>query len=145
MSSDKRVRAGKTVCLDYTLRLADGTLVDSAQHSGTWTYVHGHARMPPGLHQGVEGLGVGDTVRLELAPAEAFGCIDPAAFQELSQEQFPASARHLGFEGEFAGPDGSIVPYRIHAINDATVTVDLNHPLAGQAVVFEVTVIHVQD
>ena len=145
MSSDQRVRTGKTVCLDYTLRLADGTVVDSAQQSGTWTYVHGHTRMPPGLHQGVEGLGVGDAARLELAPAEAFGCIDPAAFQEVPKEQFPASARHLGFEGEFAGPDGSIIPYRIHAINDTTVTVDLNHPLAGEHVVFEVTVIHVQD
>lgn len=145
MSSGERVQAGKTVCLDYTLRLANGTLIDSAQQSGTWTYVHGHTRMPPGLHQGVEGLGVGDAVRLDLAPAEAFGCIDPAAFQEVPREQFPASARHLGFEGEFAGPDGSIIPYRIHAINDTTVTVDLNHPLAGEHVVFEVTVIHVQD
>lgn len=144
MSNDERVQAGKTVCLDYTLCLADGTLVDSAQHSGTWTYVHGYTRMPPGLHKGVEGLGVGDTVRLELEPAVAFGCIDPAAFQEVSKEQFPASARHLGFEGEFPGPDGSIIPYRVHAINDTTVTIDLNHPLAGQQVVFEVTVIHVQ-
>ena len=53
MSSGERVQAGKTVCLDYTLRLANGTLIDSAQQSGTWTYVHGHTRMPPGLHRGV--------------------------------------------------------------------------------------------
>ena len=145
MSSGERVQAGKTVCLDYTLRLANGTLIDSARRSGTWTYVHGHTRMPPGLHKGVEGLVVGDAVRLELAPADAFGDVDSAAFQELSKEQFPATARHLGFEGEFAGPDGSIIPYRIHAIGDATVTIDLNHPLAGEHVVFEVTVIHVQD
>ena len=142
---DERVRAGKMVCLDYTLCLADGTLIDSARQSGTWTYVHGHTRMPPGLHEGVEGLGAGDTVRLELNPAAAFGCVDPAAFRELSRAQFPAAARHLGFEGELPGPDGTIIPYRIHAISDTTVTVDLNHPLAGQRVVFEVTVIHVQD
>ena len=145
MSRGERVQAGRTVCLDYTLRLSNGTLIDSAQQSGTWTYVHGHTRMPPGLRRGVEGLGVGDTVRLELDPADAFGCVDPAAFRELPREQFPASDRHLGFAGEMPAPDGSIIPYRIHAINDTTVTIDLNHPLAGEPVVFEVTVIHVQD
>ena len=145
MSGEQRVKTGKTVCLDYTLRLANGTLIDSAQQSGTWTYVHGHTRMPPGLHRGMEGLGVGDSVRLELEPADAFGCIDAAGFHELSKEQVPASARHLGFEGEMPGPNGSVIPYRIHTISDDTVTIDLNHPLAGEHVVFEVTVIHVQD
>ena len=78
---DVNVRAGMTVCLDYTLSLSDGTLIDSAQQSGTWTYVHGHTRMPSGLVQGVEGLHVGDHVRLPLAPEEAFGALDQAAFQ----------------------------------------------------------------
>ena len=145
MSGVERVRDGMTVCLDYTLCLANGTLIDSAQQSGTWTYVHGHTRMPPGLHRGVEGLAVGETVRLELEPADAFGCIDPAAFRKLPKKTFPASDRHLGFEGEISGPKGTVIPYRIHAVDDTSVTVDLNHPLAGERVVFEVTVIHVQD
>jgi FKBP-type peptidyl-prolyl cis-trans isomerase 2 len=43
------------------------------------------------------------------------------------------------------GPNGTIIPYRIHAINEETVTLDLNHPLAGEHVIFDVTVIHIQD
>ena len=53
---DRSVQTGKTVCLQYTLSLANGTLVDSSTASGTWTYVHGHTRMPAGLTKGVEGL-----------------------------------------------------------------------------------------
>jgi len=101
--------------------------------------------MPTGLVQGVEGLKAGDQVHLELAPEDAFGRIDPAAFEQLPKERFPNSALYIGFSGEVAGPGGSIIAYRIHAIQDDTVTVDLNHPLAGEDVVFDVTVIHVQD
>ena len=142
---EQYVQAGKTVCLQYTLSLADGTLVDSSTASGTWTYVHGHTRMPPGLSKGVEGLKAGDRVRLELAPEDAFGCVNPEAFQQLPKERFPNSALYVGYSGEVAGPGGSIIAFRIHAVENDTVTVDLNHPLAGEHVVFDVTVIHVQD
>jgi FKBP-type peptidyl-prolyl cis-trans isomerase 2 len=67
------VQAGKTVCLQYTLSLANGTPVDSSSESGTWTYVHGHTRMPAGLVKGVEGLTAGTTSAMTLAPEDAFG------------------------------------------------------------------------
>jgi len=142
---DMRIQAGKTVCLDYTLSLADGTVIDSTQQSGTWTYVHGYTKMVPGLAKEIEGLRVGDHVRVELVPEDAFGAIDPDAFHDFPKHRFPASILHVGFEGELPGPAGSIIPYRIHVIREDTVTLDLNHPLAGQHVVFEVTVVHIQD
>ncbi len=142
---DRSVQTGKTVCLQYTLSLANGTLVDSSTASGTWTYVHGHTRMPAGLTKGVEGLKAGDRVLLELTPEEAFGRVDPEAFQQLPRERFPDSTLYVGYSSEVAGPGGSIIAFRIHAIQDDTVTINLNHPLAGEHVVFDVTVIHVQD
>ena len=142
---DQCVQAGKTVCLQYTLSLANGTLIDSSSESGTWTYVHGHTRMPAGLVQGMEGLTKGDHVCLALAPEDAFGCVDPDAFQQLPRARFPNSALYIGYSSEVAGPGGSIIAFRIHAIEDDTVTIDLNHPLAGEHVVFDVTVVHVQD
>jgi FKBP-type peptidyl-prolyl cis-trans isomerase 2 len=142
---DQRVQAGKTVCLQYTLSLANGTPIDSSSDSGTWTYVHGHTRMPAGLVQGMEGLVEGDHVCLELAPEDAFGAVDLEAFQQLPRARFPNSALYIGYSGEVAGPGGSIIAFRIHAIKDDTVTIDLNHPLAGERVVFDVTVVHVQD
>jgi FKBP-type peptidyl-prolyl cis-trans isomerase 2 len=139
------IQVGKTVCLDYSISLLDGTLVDSSERSGTWTYVHGHTPMPPGLARGVEGLGIGVHVRLELAPEDAFGVIDPDAFQTFPKTRFPASMLRVGIEGELPGPGSSLIPYRVHAIDEETVTLDLNHPLAGRHIVCEITVIHIQD
>ena len=140
-----RVESGKLVCLEYTLSLGDGTLIDSAQQSGTWTYVHGETQMPTGLTKGVEGLGTGDQVRLELPPEEAFGVHNPDAMQAFPKDRFPTAILHVGYEGELPGPGGSIIPYRIHEIGEETITLDLNHPLAGEDIVFDVTVVHIQD
>jgi FKBP-type peptidyl-prolyl cis-trans isomerase 2 len=140
-----RIETGKLVCIDYTLFLADGTLIDSTQESGTWTYVHGQTKMPLGLMRGLEGLQIDDHVRLPLPPEEAFGPIDPAAFVDLPKTSVPASALQIGFAGELPGPQGSLIPFQVHAIHADTVTLDLNHPLAGQHVIFEVTVRHIQD
>jgi FKBP-type peptidyl-prolyl cis-trans isomerase 2 len=140
-----RVEAGKVVCLEYVLSLLDGTVIDSTQGSGLWTYVHGETRIPPGLARGIEGLGVGAHTRLELAPAEAFGDIDPAAFQDVPKGLIPAVALRVGYTAELPGPGGTLIPFRIHAIHENTVTLNLNHPLAGEHVVFEVWVRHIQD
>jgi FKBP-type peptidyl-prolyl cis-trans isomerase SlyD len=136
------VEDGKTVCLDYTLSLGDGTLIDTTEH---WMYVHGETQMPPGLAQGLEGLRIGDRARLELSPEEAFGPVDLSAFQEVPRDFVPATALRVGLKGELPGPDGTLIPFQIHAIQESTVTIDLNHPLAGQHVVFEVWVRHIQD
>jgi FKBP-type peptidyl-prolyl cis-trans isomerase 2 len=140
-----RVETGKIVCLEYTLSLADGTVIDSTEGSGLWTYVHGETKMPTGLMRGVEGLEVGDHARLELSPQEAFGPIDAAAFQDVPRGLVPAAVLQVGYAGEFPGPGGTLIPFRIHAIHEETVTLNLNHPLAGEQVVFEVWVRHVQD
>ena len=142
---EMRVEAGKVVCLDYVLSLIDGTIIDTTEGSGLWTYVHGQTRMPPGLIRGLEGLGIGDHTRLELAPEEAFGPIDQGAFQEIAKEMVPSSALRIGFTGELPGPGTSLIPFRIHAIQTDTVTIDLNHPLAGKQVIFDVTIRHIQD
>jgi FKBP-type peptidyl-prolyl cis-trans isomerase 2 len=139
------VEAGKVVCLEYVLSLADGTVVDSTAGSGLWTYVHGETKMPGGLSRGVEGLEVGAHVRLELSPEEAFGAVDPAAFQDVPREMVPESALRVGFAGELPGPGGTLIPFKIQSIQEATVTLNLNHPLAGESVIFDVWVRHIQD
>jgi rhodanese-related sulfurtransferase len=87
----------------------------------------------------------GEHARLELAPEEAFGLVDPAAFQDVPRESIPNSALQVGYAGELPGPGGTLIPFKIHAIHDESVTLNLNHPLAGEHVIFEVWVRHIQD
>jgi FKBP-type peptidyl-prolyl cis-trans isomerase 2 len=82
---------------------------------------------------------------LELVPEDAFGPANPEAVQAFPKGHFPASMLHVGVEGELPGPDGTRIPYRVQAIDAETVTLDCNHPLAGQQIIFEITVIHIQD
>jgi FKBP-type peptidyl-prolyl cis-trans isomerase 2 len=101
--------------------------------------------MPPGLSRGIEGLEVGEHARLELSPEDAFGAIDPAAFQDVPRAMVPASALRVGYTGELPGPGGTLIPFKIQTIHEETVTLNLNHPLAGEPVIFEVWVRHIQD
>jgi FKBP-type peptidyl-prolyl cis-trans isomerase 2 len=57
----------------------------------------------------------------------------------------PASALRVGYAGELPGPAGTLIPFKIQAIHEETVTLNLNHPLAGEPVIFEVWVRHIQD
>jgi FKBP-type peptidyl-prolyl cis-trans isomerase 2 len=139
------IETGKMVCLEYVLSLVDGTIVDSTEGSGLWTYVHGETKMPPGLTTGLEGLEVGAHARFELSPEEGFGAMDPTAFQDVPREMVPASVLRVGYSGELPGPGGTLIPFKIHAIQEETVTLNLNHPLAGEHVIFEVWVRHIQD
>jgi FKBP-type peptidyl-prolyl cis-trans isomerase SlpA len=66
-------------------------------------------------------------------------------FSDVPKPNVSAAVLQVGYAGEMPGPNGTIIPYRIHAINEETVTLDLNHPLAGEHVIFDVTVIHIQD
>jgi FKBP-type peptidyl-prolyl cis-trans isomerase 2 len=131
--------------MDYILSLADGTVVDSTESSGLWTYVHGQTKLPPGLEKGLEGLGIGDHTRVELGAEDAFGLLDPAAFQDVPKTIVPTTALQVGLSGELPGPGGTVIPFQIHAIHEDTVTLNLNHPLAGQRVIFEVWIRHIQD
>jgi FKBP-type peptidyl-prolyl cis-trans isomerase 2 len=140
-----RIEAGKMVCLEYVLSLTDGTVVDSSEGSGLWTYVHGETKMPPGLSRGVEGLEVGGHTRLELSPEDAFGTVNPTAFQDVPRTMVPASALRVGYAGELPGPGGTVIPFKIQSIQEESVTLNLNHPLAGESVVFEVWVRHIQE
>ena len=94
------------VCLEYVLSLVDGTVVDSTEGSGLWTYVHGETKMPPGLSRGVEGLEVGEHARLELSPEDAFGAIDPAAFQDVPRAMVPCVCPAGGLRWRIAWPWG---------------------------------------
>jgi FKBP-type peptidyl-prolyl cis-trans isomerase 2 len=82
---------------------------------------------------------------LDLAPEDAFGRSDPDAVQAFPKARLSTSLLHVGMEGELPGPDGSRIPYRVQAIDEETVTLDFNHPLAGQQIIFEITVIHIQE
>ena len=130
--------------IDYRLTVADGTEVDTTADRGPMEYLHGHQNIIPGLEKKLEGHEVGDALDVTVGPEHGYGKHDPERVIEVNKEQ-------LGFEAEVGSvvsaklPDGREQHLLIAEIEDDTVTLDGNHPLAGQTLRFEVSVASIRE
>ena len=138
------IRDGSVVRFEYTLSDENGEIIQLTRGKDPVTYTHGQHEVIPGLEKGLSGMQVNEQKSIRLQPEEAFGPVDPHAFQDMPRGSVPLTALQVGLTGELPGPGGSLIPFKIHAVHGDTVTLDLNHPLAGQDVIFEVWVRHIQ-
>jgi FKBP-type peptidyl-prolyl cis-trans isomerase SlyD len=138
------VSEGKNVSLEYTLKLDDKSVVESNVGKQPLTYTHGTRQIIPGLEKALEGLAVGDTKEVTVAPADAYGEQDPKALQEVQKKLIPADALVVGTRLQGKSPDGQMVYPRVAEIKDDTVVLDFNHPLAGKTLHFDVKILDIQ-
>jgi len=140
-----RVTRDRVVCMDYTIRLPDGQVVESSVGSEPLRYLHGRRQIVPGVEKAVEGLEPGDTLDIIVPPEEAYGERDPTGIFLVPRGAFPAD-EEIGAGMTFAAtrPDGQSLVFRVVETNDDVVLVDTNHPLAGQTLHVAVLVHHVR-
>jgi FKBP-type peptidyl-prolyl cis-trans isomerase SlyD len=132
---------GSVVGIDYSLHLGDGRVVDASRPGDPLTYLHGEGQIVPGLESALEGLSVGDTKQVVVAPAQGYGEHDPRGVQEVPRGAFPPDFEpKVGMELTAEGQDGEPVPFAIREVKADGVVIDLNHPLAGKTLHFDVTV-----
>ena len=136
------IRDGATVYLEYVLR-ADGVVVDTTTERGPFRYVHGKGQIIRGLERQVAGLRVGEARQITVSPEEAYGALDPNGYVEVSKGQLPPGVTpRVGMRLRGVSLDGRAVDATVHALSsDATITLDLNHPLAGKTLVFTLHVV----
>ena len=126
--------------LEYTLTV-EGSVVDTTDGRGPFHYVHGQGQLIPGLERELTGLHVGDSKEVAVRPADGYGEIDPAAFVEVPKEQLPKDmAPTAGMVLQGVNSDGRNFRAKINEVKDASVVLDLNHPLAGKTLNFQVKV-----
>jgi len=132
------------VGIDYRLTVADGTEVDTTADRGPMEYLHGHQNIIPGLENELEGHEIGDALDVTVGPEQGYGEHDPDRVVQVNRDQ-------LGFEAEVGSvvsaklPDGREQHLLIAEIEDDTVTLDGNHPLAGQTLRFEVSIASIRE
>nr|CDQ36418.1 FKBP-type peptidyl-prolyl cis-trans isomerase SlyD [Virgibacillus halodenitrificans] len=133
------------VRLHYVLCDSAGhVLDDSRRREAPLEYLHGHANILPGLETALEGLSSGDTREINLTPEQAYGTHEPDLVQTVARTAFPGIEElSPGMRFQAQGPDGPRTVTLIEA-DDKQVTVDANHPLAGQALVFRVDILEVR-
>lgn len=131
------------VQIHYTLTNGSGEELDSSRGEEPLTYLHGAGNIIPGLEAALVGKQVGDTFTVTIAPEQAYGAIDESMVQQVSKKMFDDIDIEIGmqFHADVSHGSGIIT---ITEINGDDVTVDGNHPLAGEALTFDVEVIDVR-
>lgn len=137
------IAPGSTVQLEYTLKDGAGTVITSNRGRPPLRYVHGRNQIPPGLERALVGLHAGDRKSVTVPPEDGFGPVDPRATAEVPKTSLPAEALVVGTPLIAQGPDGGERPVRVKEIREQSVVLDLNHPLAGKTLYFEVQVLEV--
>ncbi|MDO6685082.1 MULTISPECIES: FKBP-type peptidyl-prolyl cis-trans isomerase [unclassified Agarivorans] len=139
------IQQGSKVELHFVLKLSDGTIAES-----TYNYpkpaqlVVGDGSLTEGFERCLEGLKAGDKSQFELSAEQAFGPSNPDNIKYFERSKFGEEApAEEGSIIAFAQPDGSEIPGIVREVTGDSVTVDFNHPLAGQTVIFEVEILAV--
>ena len=128
-----KISKDRVVCMDYTIRLGNGRVVESSVGQEPLTYLHGRRQIVPGVERAIEGLDAGALLEVVVPPAEAYGDRDPSGVFVVPRAAFP-SGEEIGPGMMFSAsrPDGKSITFRVVEANDELVLVDTNHPLAGE-------------
>lgn len=138
------VDSGKVVSITYVLRDARDEIAEV--NDLPVAYLHGSgAELFPRIEQALEGHAVGDQVIVELPPEHGFGEHDPGLTFSDEIENVPPDVRFVGAEFELENYKGERRKFRVTRIADGMLTVDCNHPFAGQTVKFIVKVAAIRD
>jgi len=141
---DRVVKDGMLVTLDFTLKSPDGKVIETSKGKEPLKYIHGKKMMIPGLEKELTGMKVGDEKHVTVKPEDGFGKINPNAVQEFPKEKIPPNALKIGAVLAAKSPDGMIVPMTVREIKEKTVVMDMNHPMAGKTLFFDVKVVDIQ-
>lgn len=138
------IENGRTISVEYTLKLDDGTTVDSNVGEDALSYTQGDNQILPALEDALLGLAIGDTKEVKLTAEQGYGPVMQEAFQEVELETIPEDARTAGTMLVATSPEGEQQPIRVHEVKEETIVLDFNHPLAGQPLNFDVKVLAIE-
>ena len=134
------------VSMHYKLTDTDGNVLDSSEGSDPLNYLHGAGNIIPGLEKAMVGKVQGDNLQVKVEPAEAYGELDPQLVQIVDRAAFQGVENvDVGMSFEARGDDGQVQRIVVREVDGDKVTVDANHPLAGQQLHFDVQVVAVRD
>ena len=135
---------GSTVKFEYTLTDDAGKVLDSNKGKDPLTYRHGKEEILPVLEKALKGMRAGDHKELTLPPADGYGEVDPKAISEVPKAVIPPESLTVGAELVAQSPTAGTRLVRVKEIKETTVIIDMNHPLAGKTLHFDVTVLGVE-
>lgn len=142
----EQINMHSLVLLHYSITLTNGTEIESSFEDEPMEIKMGHDDLTEGMELAIFGLKEGDTQTLTLTPEQGFGLRDEDNIHPMPLTDFPDELRaETGLTYMFGTPDGDDIPGTVLAIHEDVAEVDFNHPLAGQALVFSVHILGVNN
>ena len=133
------------IAIDYTLTNETGEVLDSSEGSEPLVYLHGAGNIIAGLENALAGKAVGDELEVSIEPEDAYGEYSAELITNLGREMFEGVDQlEVGMQFHASAPDGGMQIVTIRDIDGEEVTIDGNHPLAGQQLNFKVKIISVR-
>lgn len=141
----EQVKNGDTVRVHYKGRLESGNVFDSSEGGEPLEFQVGTGQVIPGFDEGVRGMGVGESRTVEIEAEDAYGprveqLINRIAREGMNLEEAP----EVGMSLMMQLPDGNQIPLTITEVSDTHVTVDANHPLAGEKLIFDIELVEIK-
>jgi FKBP-type peptidyl-prolyl cis-trans isomerase SlyD len=137
---------GSVVSFHYTLTGDDGAEIDSSKGGEPLAYLHGSGGIIPGLEKELEGKVAGDKLNVTVQPEEAYGPVNADLIQPVPRSAFQGVDQiEVGMQFQAQGNGGQMQLVVVTAVDDESVTVDANHPLAGKVLHFDVAIDSVRE
>jgi FKBP-type peptidyl-prolyl cis-trans isomerase SlyD len=135
----------RVISLTYTLKDNDDNVIDQS-NDGSFCYLHGASNIIPGLENALAGKAAGDELSVSIPPEEGYGVRDDERIQDVPRNMFPPEQEiEAGMQFNAQSPEGQSIVVVVTKIEEDTVTVDGNHPLAGVQLNFDVKVMEIRD
>ena len=138
------IENGQKVKIHYTGTLDDGNKFDSSEGRDPLEFEMGAGMVIPGFETGVQDMAVGEKKSIHIPVVEAYGEKREEMVMEFERAQLPEGMEpEVGMGLQMQGPQGQPIPVQITAVAEETITIDANHPLAGQNLNFELELVEV--
>jgi peptidylprolyl isomerase len=137
-------KSGDKVKIHYSGKLDDGTQFDSSEGREPLEFDLGSGQVIPGFEKAVEGMAVGESKSFSIPPEEAYGHHQEQLVQDVPNSVLPEGlAPAVGMQLQGTGGDGRTMNLIVTDVKEDSITVDGNHPLAGQALNFEIELVEI--
>lgn len=140
------IKDGSVVSICYRLTNTAGEELDRAEKSDPFFYLHGSGQIIPGLEAALVGSLVGAKKQVRIEPKDAYGEVDENLVTDVPRDNFPpGQALEVGMKFSADVDEGDSVVFTITKVEGDRISIDGNHPLAGETLQFEVEILAVRD
>jgi len=141
-----KIKKGDKVKISYTGKLEDGKVFDSSEGRAPLEFEAGAGKVIPGFDKAVDGMELNEEKTFTVKSEEAYGPVRKELVQEFPRDKLPEKPEpEVGMMLALQGPDGRQIPAKITKVEGDKVTIDINHPLAGKDLTFEIKVVGVNE